>query len=150
MAVNVPLLRKAVEWAESEAVKPFEQCEWNQGQWITAPLTRAHTIANDECFQKFGDPGSSVFSPKEAREFYTQRVGELRHTCGTAFCIAGYIGQMIDERYAAHDEVDGCHVGDFAQQALGISANEADELFFAGNSIEDVRRIADWIAGEAL
>jgi hypothetical protein len=32
-AVNIPLLRKAVEWAEAEAAKPVEQCQWYQGYW---------------------------------------------------------------------------------------------------------------------
>jgi hypothetical protein len=31
--VNIPLLRKAVEWAEAEAAKPEAQCEWWQGEF---------------------------------------------------------------------------------------------------------------------
>lgn len=35
MSVNIPLLRKAVEWAEAEAAKPDQtQCEWYQRQWV--------------------------------------------------------------------------------------------------------------------
>lgn len=31
--VNIPLLRKAVEWAEAEAAKPEWAREWDQGAW---------------------------------------------------------------------------------------------------------------------
>lgn len=33
MTVNIPLLRKAVEWAEAEAAKPDRYCEWWQASY---------------------------------------------------------------------------------------------------------------------
>ena len=35
--VNIPLLRKAVEWAEAEATKPEIDREWDQSNWVNAP-----------------------------------------------------------------------------------------------------------------
>jgi hypothetical protein len=109
--VNIPLLRKAVEWAEAEATKPPTRRLWWQGDY------------------------------------------RMETACGTAFCIAGYVGQMLDDRYAETTFVDGTHVADFAAEALGIDADCADGvdgLFSSNNSIEDVRRIAEEIAGERL
>lgn len=116
---NLPLLRKAVEWAESEARKPVEESEWSQLYFET--------------------PG-----------------WKIDRACSTAYCIAGYIAHVIandDDRMYGDTE-------DFvARSLLGISYDDAWDpceeggLFRAGNSIEDVRRIAEQIArkyGEEL
>ena len=49
--VNIPLLRKAVEWAEAEAAKPPELCEWEQGFWWVPPGSevREDLARADEC-----------------------------------------------------------------------------------------------------
>jgi hypothetical protein len=41
------LLRKVVEWAEVEAVKPIRNCEWNQAFWVDtgAPCGTSYCIA---------------------------------------------------------------------------------------------------------
>lgn len=113
--VNIPLLRKAVEWAEAEAAKPSAECHWYQGDYVT-PMVQLG-----------------------------------RSTCGTAYCIAGYIGQALDERYAHEWDPAGLpRVDVFAQGALGLRSEEANDLFGGNNTIEDVRRIAEDIAGERL
>ena len=63
--VNIPLLRKAVEWAEAEAAKPTGGL-WIQQLWYTRP-------------------GAGGYEA-ELRE----RNG-LTPKCGTSYCIAGYV-----------------------------------------------------------
>lgn len=125
--LNVPLLRKAVEWVEEQAALPEEQSEWYQGTWRVD--------------------------------------GEmLDRSCGTAYCMAGYIGQLLDERYRESQTVDGMHVADFAGEALGLERPGPGEmlagvgsmghafqpLFHASNTVEDIRRIAERLAGGPL
>jgi len=130
--VNIPLLRKAVEWAEAEAMKPDELCEWEQTMWVTTPQDQTDSRAR---LAESGPRGRIGWMEKAA-----MRAPE----CGTCYCIAGYI---------AH-EVEGMAIGGSADEAagdlLGISTDNADELFNANNTIEDVRRIAESIAGEKL
>lgn len=105
--VNVPLLRKAVEWAEAEAAKPYSEfCQWDQAEWV--------------------------------QQTY----------CGTRFCIAGYVAQLQDARFAGSSVVDGRTAQKVAAEALGCG--HASALFAVTNTIEDVRRIAEDLAGERL
>lgn len=115
--VNIPLLRKAVEWAEAEAVKPDgEFCAWRQGEWRT----------------------------------------DMK--CGTVYCIAGFVAQTVDQRYATANTVEDVHVSQFAAEALGLTLGGCGldgctcevHLFDGANTIEDVRRIAESLAGERL
>ena len=124
--VNVPLLRKAVEWVEEQDKLPLVQSQWNQGNWVTSPENWAADIA--------WETGTTV-DPA---------------ACGTAYCVAGYIGQMLNPEYKETSIVDDVHVSDFAAEALGLEYYEADELFSGSNEAEDVRRIAERIAGERL
>lgn len=118
--VNIPLLRKAVEWAEAEAAKPAELCEWVQADYRVEPA--------------------------RAQSMYDKAPG-----CGTCYCIAGFVGAQLDARYTQKNLVDGVHVNEFAAKALGINLTEADnDLFHEDNTIEDVRRIAEELAGERL
>lgn len=133
--VNVPLLRKAVEWAEVEAAKPAIDCEWNQRGWVTLPWERAEQLL------------AGADEIPDAVEAH----------CGTAYCIAGYVANLSGfwsdkERAGAGVEwgVDGEHVSDFAQAKLGIDDAGASDLFYANNTIEQVRSIAETIAGERL
>jgi len=123
--VNIPLLRKAVEWAEAEAAKPPELCEWVQGTWV-APA--------DESQDRLGwGKGYG----------YTSAYGKAE-SCGTCFCIAGYTTAMtvgLIAVWAIEDE---------ARARLGLTERQAERLFDADNDIAAVRRIAEDIAGERL
>jgi hypothetical protein len=124
--VNIPLLRKAVEWAEAEAAKPEALCEWNQGAWVALP---------EEMSFKSPD-------------------------CGTCYCVAGHIVASLGYTHPVKDEfsdrminpVTKGHVDPFerAQKELGITRDQAHSLFSGGNDIEQVRQIAEAIAGERL
>jgi hypothetical protein len=131
--VNIPLLRKAVEWAEVEAAKPPELREWEQNWWVLTPEERAK---RREYAEESGDP--DYYAPFEVAAYYKAP------ECGTAYCIAGFV--------AAHEgsTETGMRVQDVACDALGIYTQEAEALFASQNTIADVRRIAEEIAGERL
>lgn len=123
--VNIPLLRKAVEWAEAEAAKPPELCEWQQSMWITPR----------------GDEPFSV--PKYIGTLTTSQRGRSRE-CGTCFCVAGFV-QFQADGIVTED------VADRAAELLGLSGDaQTHPLFTAFNTIADVRRIAESLAGERL
>ena len=121
--VNIPLLRKAVEWAEAEAAKPWEISEWNQTAWETAP---------ENVVQIDRETWTPISGAKKSPE------------CGTCYCVAGFIvkSEGASSRRSGWSRP--------AADLLGIDLNTADELFDAANSIEDIRRIAESIAGERL
>jgi hypothetical protein len=129
--VNIPLLRKAVEWAEAEAQKPVWESQWRQGSYI--------------------------WPAKHRHDWYLSRLHEatvdreqLEKHCGTAYCIAGYVGQLLEPGYASESAHRGVHVFAFAANALGLTEDQADSLFDGSNTIEDVRQAAEEIAGEKL
>lgn len=137
--VNIPLLRKAVEWVEEQAALPEIDCQWNQARWTTPPSIRA----GDLIYQVEGDVSHTALK-------------QIVNHCGTAYCVAGYIGQMLDERFVDEDRIfdettgSFIHVADFAAEALGINGGEASLLFDALNGPADVRNVAESIAGEKL
>lgn len=118
--VNVPLLRKAVEWAEVEAEKGSAS-RWDQQWWRFTPTV------------------------------FVEGIGVTNATCDTCYCIAGYVGTLVNEAYVHSEwDDDGVHVADAAQKALGLTAEQAGCLFRSSNTIEQVREIAEHIAGGAL
>lgn len=124
--VNIPLLRKGVEWVEAQAALDWsEGREWYQGLWVT-PRNQVPQLQDDP------------------------------EACGTAYCLAGYVGQLVDPRFKTsgwvEDETtsDDVHVSQFAQEALGITDYQAMMLFSASNSAERIRQVAEKIAGEPL
>jgi hypothetical protein len=108
---NIPLLRKAVEWAEAEAAKTEGPCMWDQGDY---------------------------FSETD---------------CGTAYCISGFV-IATQSGFALKEDrplINGRDVGwwDGGRELLGLTEDEALDLFAPYNTIEDVRRLAEQIAARA-
>jgi hypothetical protein len=122
--VNIPLLRKAVEWAEAEAAKPWELCEWYQVETIAEPSTVRPSYIDREM-------GVSATARKSS-------------DCGTCFCIAGYVVSVCD----GPDYRRGSVMAQ-ASELLGLKG-ENDILFAPSNTIEEVREFAESIAGERL
>ena len=128
--VNVPLLRKAVEWAEAEAAKPIELSEWEQGAYV------ADKESQDIWRRQYASKGEAP--PVDE---WHGRLALKAPECGTCYCIAGYVAQM---------QGDLSNTSVLAATTLGLTEDQADDLFHDDNTIEDVRRIAESIAGERL
>jgi hypothetical protein len=135
--VNVPLLRKVYEWAETQSQLPATERDWFQASWLLAPYYNAR--------RKYGPNVALAMSQEELNK------------CGSAFCIAGYtceINGVIDaDSYDIHQTTTGEKVWDYARQQLGLTEEESEELFSGGNDINNVRRIVGQImerAGERL
>ncbi len=130
--VNIPLIRKVVEWAEAEAAKPAIDCRWYQADWSINSWTQALRLVL-----------ANAGTPMLAADFALAT--RIEPYCGTCYCIAGYVTHL------AGDMDDLIGVSDvIARNALGITDGQADILFNAFNTIGDVRRIAEDIAGERL
>jgi hypothetical protein len=123
---NIPLLRKAVEWAEAEAAKTDGTCLWNQEDWAkqtdcgTAYCIAGYTVA--------------IASP-------TVAIVPEPCDCGQDWCKTVNVNARRDGN-PLDWEAEG-------QQLLGLDAEEAERLFDPGNSITDVRRHAEAIAARA-
>lgn len=121
--INVPLLRKAVEWVEEQNALPLTTRQWDQTSWVTPEQIR---IVDDN----------------------------LAAGCGTAYCVAGWLAaQQHPELMHSSCAIVGdmkLHSSDVARELLGITDDQADVLFASTNSAADVRRAAEWIAGEQL
>lgn len=141
--VNVPLLRKAVEWAEAEAAKPWTLRQWRQQDWITNPKKLA--LQTRDSLGRFVKGGK--VETKDAE-------------CGTCYCIAGWVAtqvvgaEPVDATYwsaiVTTPEGKQDKVPVIAMKELGLNWRQADRLFAATNTIEKVREIAESIAGERL
>lgn len=115
--LNVPLLRKAVEWVEAESQRGPES-EWVQAHWYS----------------------------------------EKKSSCGTAYCVAGYVAQLDGARFdwdaggkLFHPETGArMSVSEYAREKLGLSPREAGELFCGTNSAVTIRRFAERFAREKL
>lgn len=77
-------------------------------------------------------------------------------SCGTAYCVAGYIASMhgtvrTDGSSAVVTE-DGnwAHIPTYAREKLGITERESNVLFHAANSCADIEYIASRLAGEEI
>lgn len=142
--VNIPLLRKAVEWVEFQDALPMIDSEWQQNLWTASPRERSVEITISA--ELAGMP----------REQETKAINALEPHCSTAFCVAGYVAQLLDERYTKDNRVDGVHVSEFAARALGIPHTvdikgvTVPKLFWGGNTAEAIRDFAEELAGEKL
>lgn len=118
--VNIPLLKQVVEWAEEQAQLPPQECEWDQRWFIMKD-------PDERALQIWQDHGIEVPAAE----------------CRTTFCIAGYIAFALGERRDSDPWSS-------ARRALGLSDLQANALFAFDNTIEDIRRIAEDIAGRKL
>ncbi len=164
---NIERLRSAIDWAEREAAKETSRTDassgglWDQQAWMRGlPSKRVRKIKSVRYGGMYGDTIDSELQ------------GELRQVkCGTSYCVAGHVCADEGDAFLAYDwEVDGdgrvhadlvvprgsdeaMDVQSRARELLGITWQEAHELFAGYNTITDVRRIAEKIAaahGEEL
>jgi len=142
--IDVPLLRKAVEWVEEQEKLPTEERGWYQGSWgrrenaeRTLPL---HKLDKEE-----------------------------QGYCGTNMCLAGHIAVLAgweieyDWRgfgnfcYATEATKGGrtLDIQDIAIKELGADKGDNDlslvhNLFHGENTAHDIRQSAEMLAGERL
>lgn len=125
MLPDIPRLRKAVEWAEAEAAKPFELREWHQARYVLPLNPHSHDIA--------------AVTARQAKA----------PECGTCYCIAGKV--VVDEYGPEPPATIMYNIDVRAAELLNLDyETDAAALFHEDNTIEDVRRIAEDIAGERL
>lgn len=129
MTINVKVLEEAVEWVEAQSLLDFEKRVWDQDDWYIdlKGYRRDHS---------------------EEYEFYD---GWTKPACNTAMCIAGYVAHQyakplgwrmgIDTHMNRGD--DRSRISDWAQDYLGLTEDQAENLFDGGNKAEDIRRIAN-------
>lgn len=150
--VNIPLLRKAVEWAEEQEQLDELERQWEQASWLKSKYDKAVDWMYSQSAVTLG----------QVRVINTQRFLEQHPECGTSYCIAGYVAQLVDpaymeDEYGGQEDVDGLgseaefHSSKVAQRALGLTTSQAQMLFDGDNArAYDIRHIAETIAGEPL
>lgn len=120
--VNVPLLRKAVEWVEEQAALPVETRTWFQGDWVVTEARRLR------------DHGHSA--------------GCGTSYCVAGWVASQAYPELADSQSAlVGDEV--LYTSEVAAELLGLTSYD-HTLFWGGNSAADIRRIAEELAGEKL
>lgn len=140
---NIPLLRKAVEWVEEQDKLPEIDSQWNQSSWVKSALSKGLDLL-------YLDAEERYFSGIDGDQRYNMAQQVAAH-CGTAYCVAGYVGQLLEPKYEKSIEPNGLpHVSEFARNALGLDEVQAENLFASHNDAEDVRYFAEQIAGEKL
>lgn len=124
--LNIPLLRKVVEWVEEQETLTYDQDgrEWDQGVW---------------------------FRQIEDRNGWCQT---LCCVAGKTALIEGWKPDFgpFDSIMTSFVERGGerAEVSDVAAKALGLTTSEANDLFRGFNGPDSVRLIAERIAGERL
>lgn len=132
--LNVPLLRKAVEWVEEQDA---------------LDLSVAHHQALLE--------GSPSYEHDHGTDrWWNQQTWLKASDCGTAMCLAGFVVTLAgyeptyDAAYCALPGKYKVTVSDTAQQLLGLSDLQAGRLFAPNNTAADIRELAEAYAGEKL
>lgn len=72
---------------------------------------------------------------------------ELGRSCGTAYCIAGWVYAQDHTRKEVAEAV-WITIHEYAARELGLDVIQADLLFSATNRIERIRRLADRFIAE--
>ena len=134
MSVNVRLLGRAVRWVESQ--QRLASKAWYQGAWWRRDVADARADRDDPF-------------------------------CGSAMCVAGKVcldagflpvivteSDLPDVEWAdqCQDPITG-EILDFdvaAARLLGIEMDDARLLFAGSNNVNDIRQIAEDIAGQPL
>lgn len=149
------LLERSLKWVKAEHERPPGAGDWNQRYWTEG--LRATTEVFRRPMSRRYVPDSEVIV--EELDWRVMETG-----CGTAYCVAGHVVHEAGDRFVTtthgaeglmgragycvaegSDEVQS--VGHRAIELLGITLPEADALFAASNTYEEVvetaRRICE-------
>jgi len=121
--LDLPLLRKAVEWVQEQAKRPSGEREWIQGAWRVSGLEcgTAYCVA-----------------------------GYVANICGSQWMGDEYLAPEPGDPLGPclPDETEVTRVSDRAQKLLGLTRFEANGLFYAENGVEAILLIARDIAAD--
>lgn len=133
---NIELLKQAVKWARYE--HDTGGTGWDQEQWFLAGPDR----------KKIEDV-----------DFYGEAFVTVEPSCGTAYCVAGWVvqdaGLPIVMREGStggsHCLMDGkiTPIAEAAMKLLDINYGQSNSLFSENNSIERIEQFAEAIIREA-
>jgi hypothetical protein len=158
---NMPLLRKTFDWVteQNERAEAGLPSEWDQGTWVRTGNGDFHDALNIR--HELLDTSGGVLTAR------TDKIPEVKKTlaamaqnCGTACCVAGYV-TLLDHPF--EDAFIGTAISglpgaegtalvdpeDYAREALGLTEDEANELFSGGNEYGDIKRVMTQIAERA-
>jgi hypothetical protein len=84
-------------------------------------------------------------------EAHPEEHDQATWVCGSQMCFAGHAavadGATLEPGMympnAMSEWLGTTHVSDYAQRALGLTSGEANRLFYADNSVEDLRVLVD-------
>lgn len=159
--VNIPLLRKMVEWVESEdaKIRAYQEqvgdftvitadSEWNQNYWAAQSpgCGTAYCVAGKVC---------------EMDGLVPWFGNDLGYHTTSRFLKAGFTAEDMKDRnyheptldpYGPYYRPDEPVISPmaYAREKLGLTGHQASLLFDATNSAKDIRDIAEEFAGEAL
>lgn len=120
MSVNVPLLRKAVEWVEEQALLPMHLREWDQAHWCGTRCCVAGWVALHEGWSR--TKLESVVT-KDGRSRTVDEVASKALGLTEPQAIGLFLGTIVEDE---DFKVDAWHTA------------------------TEVRRVAEEIAGEPL
>lgn len=123
--IDVPLLRKAVEWVEAEAQKEWRDREWIQGSWFMVRESDTGFCGTACCVAGW------VAMQDES---VTMEVGPYGEPTDRVTTSGGHT----------------MHVAEYARDRLGLEEWEADVLFSGANDAEDIRHLAEQFVGDEL
>ncbi len=143
--VNIPLLRKGVEWVEEQdALRElgqnsfWDQEFWMMRRWQGAELDSLEllNLAQDQLKEHWCDSGMCF-------------AGKIAFDAGWKPVYADDASEVADS--ATKEGVPGTSfIRAVAQKLLGLDWWEADRLFEGTNTAADIREIAEDLAGERL
>ena len=149
--LNVPLLRKMVDWVKEQSTLAEDDRDWNQEAW--AFRHHLDQIKLDQDWIKLDQDWIKVLNAKR---------DVLDPMCGTSVCVAGKIALDAGWDFDFGDgDVSGrvaewAKKGDeyqriehIAMRELGINDAQADYLFGSDNEAEDIEQIAEEFAEAA-
>ena len=133
MALNIPLLRKSVEWVETQEQLAGSKRHWFQGSWTKKLMDHAQQDLNDPyCGSAMCVAGKVSFDAGWKPVWYEEDDG------GT--------------EYADNATKNGVEMSIdlIARNELGITYEQSEALFAGYNDASDIRRVAESIAGQRL
>lgn len=146
--VDIPLLRKVVEWVDEQDKIPEIDREWLQRTWHAASHDHALHLASH--------------LPNVDYDLVRSLADVLQPHCGTAYCAAGYVahldGMLKDNDNAFvsqpdHPDADDdgeISISQYAKERLGLTETQAAAMFNGANTAAQVRHYAEKAAGERL